>query len=217
MGNKRRPPVSNPFMRIVACVSLLLMLGCDSPEPVDRRQLTFFVTSEAIGRGGDLGGLQGADAHCTALARAVGSQREWRAYLSAVSVDGASINARDRIGTGPWVNANGKLVAQSVEDLHGDPGPPQDALSYNEFGKRVDKHDIMTGSNVDGTLAAGDYTCRNWTSTSGKTWLGHSNRIGSCCGNRNMSWNSAHEAQSCSVSGLAAMGGASYLYCFAIN
>ena len=128
--------------------------------------------------------------------------------LSAVSPGGAPIHARDRIGKGPWINANGELVANTLEELHGSPGPSQRALSYFENGKRVDQHDIMTGSNPDGTLAEGDYTCRNWTSTAGKTWLGHSNRIGSCCGDR-IPRISAHESQTCSSAGLAAMGGAS--------
>lgn len=193
------------------------MTACSSPIPYDRSQLSFFVTSKAAGSGGNLGGLAGADAHCQALAATVGSKRTWRAYLSADD-NGQAVHARNRIGSGPWVNANGVLVARSIDELHGSPGPPQTALSYHENGKRVGMpHDIMTGSNPDGTLAAGDFTCRDWRSTAGKTWLGHSNRIGSCCGNRNTSWNSAHESQGCSSSGLAAMGGASYFYCFAIN
>lgn len=116
------------------------------------------------------------------------------------------------------MNANGELIANSVQDLHGSPGPSQSALSYHENGRRVGMpHDIMTGSNPDGTLAEGDVTCRNWTSTAGKTWLGHSNPIGSCCGDRNTSWNSAHEARACSPAGLSAMGGAGFFYCFAVN
>ena len=207
-------------MRLAWLVLLpVAAMACAGKEPAyDRSQLSFFVTSKAAGsKGGNIGGLAGADAHCQALAKAAGSQRTWRAYLSAVDAAGRPIHARDRIGHGPWVNANGAIVANTVEELHGSPGPSQRALSYFENGKRVDQHDIMTGSNPDGTLAEGDYTCRNWTSTAGKTWLGHSNRIGSCCGNRNTSFNSAHESQSCSASGLAAMGGASYFYCFAID
>jgi hypothetical protein len=170
------------------------------------------------GSGGNIGGLAGADAHCQKLAAAVGSKRGWRAYLSAADNNGQPVHARDRIGNGPWVNANGRTVAVSLQDLHGVPGPPQTALSYHENGQRVGQpHDIMTGSNPDGTLAEGDFTCRDWKSTAGKTMLGHSNRIGSCCGTRNTSWNSAHESQTCSASGLAAMGGASYFYCFALE
>ena len=196
---------------------LVAATACGSPPPYDRSQLSFFVTSKATGSGGNIGGLAGSDAHCQSLAAAVGSKRTWRAYLSA-SDNGQPVHAKDRIGTGPWINANGVLVAKSIDDLHGSPGPPQEALSYHENGKRVGMpHDIMTGSNQDGTLADGDFTCRNWRSTAGKTWLGHSNRIGSCCGNRNTSWNSAHESQGCSSGGLASMGGASYFYCFAIN
>jgi hypothetical protein len=201
----------------LVCVVALCGCGADQP-PYDRSQLSFFVTSVAAGTGGNIGGLVGADAHCQRLAAAVGSKRTWRAYLSAADGSGQPVHARNRIGDGPWTNANGEPVAKSLDDLHGSPGPPQQALSYHENGKRVGlPHDIMTGSNLDGTLAEGDLTCRNWTSTAGKTMLGHSNRIGSCCGNRNTSWNSAHESQGCSSGGLASMGGASYFYCFAID
>ena len=200
-------------------VVLVAASACSEPPPAfDRAQLSFFVTSKAAGTGsGNIGGLAGADAHCQTLAAAVGSKRTWRAYLSALSDAGTPIHAKDRIGNGPWTNANGALVAKSLEDLHGSPGPPQDALSYHENGRRVGlPHDIMTSSNLDGTLAEG-MTCGNWRSTAGKTWLGHSNRIGSCCGDRNTSWNSAHESQGCSSGGLASMGGASYFSCFATD
>ena len=210
--------MSNPLVRFLIPALLIICAACSGPPPFDKSQLTFFVTSRAAGpSGGNIGGLEGADAHCQVLAKAVGSQRTFRAYLSAVSAAGVPIHARDRIGKGPWINANGEVVANTLDELHGSPGPSQRALSYFENGKRVDQHDIMTGSNPDGTLAEGDYTCRNWTSTAGKTWLGHSNRIGSCCGDRNTSWISAHESQSCSPAGLAGMGGASYFYCFAVD
>jgi hypothetical protein len=179
--------------------------------------LSFFVTSVQAGSGGSIGGLAGADAHCQKLATSVGSQRTWRAYLSATSSDGQTIHARDRIGNGPWINANGGVVANSLQELHGPVGPSQKVLSYHENGKRVGPHDIMTGSNPDGTLAAGDFTCRNWTSTAGRTMLGHSNRMGSCCGDRAHSWISAHESEGCSFGALSAMGGAAYFYCFAVN
>ena len=207
-------------MVIVTGLCAMLPAACAGNSPVfDKAQLRFFVTSRPAGNGGGhLGGLDGADAHCQALAKAVGSTRQWHAYLSATRPDGSAIHARDRIGKGPWVNANGKVVANSLQELHGSPGPPEDALAYHEDGKRVGlRHDILTGSNPDGTLASGDFTCRNWTSTAGKTWLGHSNRIGSCCGDRSTSWNSAHESQGCSSGALAAMGGASYFCCFAAN
>jgi len=203
-------------MRRTWLVLLVTLAACTEKPAFDKTELSFFVTSRPAGNGGNIGGLAGADAHCQALANAIGSKRTWRAYLSAKSSNGIAIHAKDRIGTGPWTNANGSLVANTVDELHGVPGPSPRALSYFENGKRVDQHDVMTGSDPDGTLAEGDYTCRNWTSTAGKTWLGHSNRIGSCCGDRKTSFNSAHESQSCSASGLAAMGGASYFYCFAI-
>lgn len=192
--------------------------GCAPDEPFDRRQVSFFVTSVRTGQGGNLGGLAGADAHCQRLAETVGSARRWRAYLSASSDTGAPIHARDRIGPGPWVNANGVLVASSVEALHGNPGPPALALHYHETGARVGlPHDILTGSNSDGTLADGDLTCRDWTSTAGRTMLGHSNRIGGCCGEQAQSWNSAHPSAGCSHAGLTGQGGAAYFYCFAVD
>lgn len=205
-------------MRVGLLILVVATCACGEEPPFDRSQLSFFVTSRAAGTGGNIGGLTGADAHCQKLAQTVGSKRHWRAYLSAADGSGGAVHARDQIGNGPWLNANGETVAASLQDLHAAPGPSQRALSYHESGQRVGMpHDIMTGSNPDGTLAEGDYTCRNWTSTAGKTWLGHSNRIGSCCGDRNTSWNSAHESQGCTSGGLAAMGGASYCYCFAID
>ena len=146
-------------MRMGWLVLLVLASGCAEQPSFDRSQLSFFVTSEAAGSGGNIGGLAGADAHCQQLAAAVGSTRRWRAYLSAADDGGQPIHARDRIGSGPWVNANGRTVAVSLQDLHGVPGPPQTALSYHETGQRVGQpHDIMTGSNPDGTLAEGDFT-----------------------------------------------------------
>lgn len=203
---------------LIVCIVTVTTAGCTREMPFDRSQLSFFVTSVRAAEAGNIGGLEGADAHCQRLAKSVGSTRNWRAYLSATGSDGQPIHARDRIGAGPWANANGELVATSLQDLHGPVGPSQKALHYHENGKRVGMpHDIMTGSNPDGTMAAGDLTCRSWTSTAGRAMLGHSNRMGSCCGDRAQSWNSAHESQSCSYAGLASMGGAAFFYCFAVN
>jgi hypothetical protein len=202
----------------LATVGLFPFLACGGSDSFDRADLSFFVTSVQAGNGGQIGGLAGADAHCQKLAQAVGSQRKWRAYLSATDGSGQPIHARHRIGQGPWVNANGEIVASSVEELHGSPGPSREVLHVHENGRRVGlPHDIMTGSTSEGTLAEGDLTCRNWSSTAGRAMLGHSNRIGSCCGDRAQSWNSAHPSQGCSLPGLSAMGGAALFYCFAVE
>jgi hypothetical protein len=207
------------FNRATVAISLMLAtVACGGGQEFNRADLSFFVTSVQAGSGGQIGGLAVADAHCQKLAAAVGSTRRWRAYLSATDSSGLPVHARHRIGSGPWMNANGELVASSVEELHGSPGPSREALHVNQNGERVGMpHDIMTGSTPEGTLAEGDFTCRNWTSTAGRTMLGHSNRIGSCCGDRAQSWNSAHPSQGCSLAGLSAMGGAALFYCFAID
>ena len=207
------------FTRATAALAVMITAGaCGGREGFDRAELSFFVTSVQAGSGGQIGGLAGADAHCQKLATAVGSARKWRAYLSATDSGGLPVHARHRIGSGPWVNAKGELVASTVDDLHDSPGPLREALHVHENGERVGMpHDIMTGSTPDGTLADGDLTCRNWSSTAGRAMLGHSNRIGSCCGDRAQSWNSAHPSQGCSFSGLSAMGGAALFYCFAVD
>ena len=205
-------------MRII-CSSLMVALalsGCSRHAP---DKMSFFVTSVAAGQGGSIGGLAGADAHCQRLAQAAGSQgRQWRAYLSAAAEGGQlAVNARDRIGKGPWFNSRGVQIAASLEDLHG----PGNQIGRNtalvETGQRVNfPHDIMTGSNADGTLASGDATCRNWTSTTGQTLVGHSDRQGGL-GRDSSSWNSAHPSEGCSPSGLQSTGGSGLFYCFAIN
>ena len=206
-------------MRLVFCVLLLASVticGCNR-HAADR--MSFFVTSVPAGDGGSIGGLAGADAHCQGLAEAAGSKgRQWRAYLSAAAEGGqAAVNARDRVGKGPWFNSRGVQIAASIEDLHG----PGNQIGRNtalvETGQRVNfPHDIMTGSNADGTLASGDATCRNWTSTTGQTLLGHSDRQGGL-GRDSSSWNSAHPSEGCSLGALQKTGGSGLFYCFAIN
>jgi hypothetical protein len=177
---------------------------------------TFFITSVPAGDGGSFGGLAGADAHCQRLAEAAGAGgREWRAYLSAAADDGvAAVNARDRIGRGPWHNARGVLIASSLDDLHG----PNNQINLNtarhENGASArGAHDILTGSNPDGTLADGDATCRNWTSTTGKAMVGHSDKHGP--GPTGTSWNSAHLSDGCSPEELQQSNGVGRFYCFA--
>jgi hypothetical protein len=191
-------------------------------QPAVSPDMSFFVTSTGRGFGGDLGGLRGDDVLCQQRASAAGrGQRTWRAYLSAPATDGAAaVNARDRIGTGPWVNANGVQVAASVADLHSEANAFTRATAITEKGSPVgdNRHDILTGSNVDGTLSteAGDTTCRGWTShDAGNAMLGHHNRFGG--GPRPTSWNSAHLSRGCSQAALRASLSDGLVYCFAID
>ena len=182
--------------------------------------LGFFITSVGSGKGADLGGLEGADKHCQALAQAAGAgNRTWRAYLSA---GGAKpVNAKDRIGAGPWENAKGVVVATSVADLHSDANKLSKENSLTEKGAVVNgrgdtpnTHDILTGSNLDGTLAGEKLTCNNWTSSGeGSAQAGHHDRQGG--GTNPTSWNSAHPTKGCSQDNLVATGGAGLFYCFA--
>ena len=205
-----------------------LALGGGSAQVSTQTQpLGFFITSVGKGDGANLGGLAGADAHCQALAKAAGGgARTWRAYLSATAAGGqAAVNARDRIGAGPWYNAKGVMVAQNVADLHNDATTKlgkENSLTekgavVNGRGDTPNQHDILTGSNLDGTLAsgAGDTTCGNWTSNKadGSALVGHHDRQGG--GANPNSWNSAHPSKGCSQQNLIATGGNGYFYCFA--
>ena len=186
----------------------------------EKTNLGFFITSVGSGKGADLGGLEGADKYCQALAQAAGAGgRTWRAYLSA---GGAKpVNAKDRIGTGPWQNAKGVVVATSVADLHSDANKLSKENSLTEKGAVVNgrgdtpnTHDMLTGSNLDGTLAGENLTCNNWTSSAeGSAQLGHHDRQGG--GQNPTSWNSAHASKGCSQENLVATGGAGLFYCFA--
>jgi hypothetical protein len=188
--------------------------------------MTFFVTSVGKGDGANLGGLAGADAHCEALAGAVGrGAAEWRAYLSQASAPGARpVNARDRIGDGPWYNAKGVLIAANVDDLHQDRNNIRKPTALNEKGEEVNgvgstpnMHDMLTGSDSTGRLVPGNAaltTCNNWTSNSaGNAMLGHHDRLGG----PNASWNAVHSSRSCSQPDLVATGGAGLFYCFAVE
>ena len=184
--------------------------------------MSFFITSSGRGFGANLGGLAGADAHCQRLAAGVGrGNRLWRAYLSAPASSRApAVNARDRIGKGPWVNAAGVEIASSVEQLHSDDNAIAAETALTEKGTRVasERHDILTGSNPDGTLAVDrfDSTCNGWTSyDNGRAMLGHHNRSGG--GQRPGSWNSAHQSRGCSQRALRASLGDGLVYCFAAD
>jgi hypothetical protein len=190
--------------------------------PPVARTMSFFITSVGRGFGANLGGLSGADAHCQQLAAAVGrNDRRWHAYLSApASAEHPAVDARDRIGQGPWVNARGVTIASSVAELHSDGNALGRDNSLSEKGNIIGpgRHDILTGTNVDGTLAtdAPDTTCQGWTSLSaGRAMLGHHNRTGG--GQRPASWNSAHLSRGCSQVDLRASFGDALLYCFAAD
>ena len=179
----------------------------------------FFITSVGSGKGADLGGLEGADKHCQQLAQAAGAGgRTWRAYLSA---GGAKpVHAKDRIGSGPWTNAKGVVVATSVADLHSDANKLSKENSLTEKGEVVNgrgdkpnRHDILTGSSPDGSLLDGQ-TCNNWTSsTDGTAIVGHHDRVGG--GSAPTSWNSSHPTKGCSQEALIGTGGDGLIYCFA--
>ena len=191
--------------------------------------MSFFVTSVGAGKGADLGGLAGADMHCQMLAAAAGrGNSTWHAYLSTQGA--GAVNARDRIGTGPWANAKNQQIAANVAELHGDTLElarmgnritKTSALSekgemLNGVGDTPNEHDILTGSQPDGRAYtdAADHTCGNWTSSGmGTAQLGHFDRMGG----GNASWNSVHPSQGCSQPNLVATGGGGKLYCFAIN
>ncbi|MBC7859566.1 MAG: lectin [Burkholderiaceae bacterium] len=194
--------------------------------------ISFFVTSVGVGKGADLGGLEGADKHCQTLAEAVGSGKSWRAYLSTQALDGKpAVNARDRIGQGPWHNARGVVVAKDVAHLHGDTHElarlgsnlsrstalTEKNQTVKGNGDKPNEHDILTGSQPDGRAFTdgADHTCGNYTSSTatGSAQVGHFDRTGG----GNTSWNSAHQSRGCGQDNLVATGGAGLLYCFATN
>lgn len=209
-----------------------LLLLAAAPAQAQQASMTFFITSTPIGNGGNLGGLAGADNQCQTLAQAAGAgAKAWRAYLSTqADGDKPAINARDRIGKGPWTNAKGAVVAKDVADLHG-PNALTKQSALNEKGEVINgrgdtpnRHDVLTGSQPDGTaFAAGDdKTCKNWTSsTQGSAVVGHSDRIGLRDDDASKSWNSSHGSRGpdggCSQNDLKSTGGDGLLYCFASN
>jgi hypothetical protein len=192
-------------------------------------EMSFFVTSVGKGNGADLGGLEGADAHCNALAKAAGSKRtNWKAYLSTTAPGGdAGVNARERIGKGPWRNAQGTVIAKNVADLHSDKNNLTKKTALTEKGEPVkgrgdtpNEHDILTGSDPAGmfSTAGGDTTCGNWAkSGEGSAIVGHHDRIGLKETRHMQSWNSSHGTRGCSQENLKSTGGAGLFYCFAPN
>jgi hypothetical protein len=214
------------MMALAACAS-----APPQPSPKD---MTFFVTSVGSGKGGDLGGLAGADAHCQALAKTGGAgDRTWHAYLSTQGSklnDPNFVNARDRIGSGPWQNSKGVVIAKSVEDLHSPDNKITKQTALDEKGQMVNgrgdtplKHDILTGSRPDGTAFPGapfpDMTCGNWTKSGaeGSAMIGHHDRAGPIESPWATSWNSSHPTLGCSQEKIRPTGGDGLFYCFAVK
>lgn len=205
--------------------SLVTVIGFGFAGAQDS-DLSFFLTSRGLGDGANIGGLAGADAHCQSLAAAVGAGgKTWRAYLSTTG-GGSPVNARDRIGAGPWTNANGVVVATDVDDLHSDNNQLSKANSVTESGHVINgrgdspnRHDILTGSTLDGMAFSDgeDHSCMDWTSSSsdGSAQVGHHDRTGG--GDNPTSWNNAHPSRGCGQADLQGTGGDGLYYCFAAD
>lgn len=213
-------------MRISVAIAFTVALALFA-LPVAAEDMSFFITSKGPGDGANLGGLSGADAHCQKLAEAAGAGgKTWRAYLSASAADGKpAVNARDRIGSGPWFNAKGVQVAANLDELHYSNVGLSKENSLDERGKVVNgrgdspnQHDILTGSQLNGMAFPddSDHTCGNWTNNGeGSAQVGHHDRTGG--GQVPSSWNAAHGSRGCSQANLVATGGNGYFYCFAID
>ncbi|MBX2856720.1 MAG: hypothetical protein KTR21_17160 [Rhodobacteraceae bacterium] len=213
------------MMRLVkVALAALPMLAVSAPAALAQdAAMSFFITSVGSGKGGDLGGLEGADAHCGALAEAAGSSgKVWRAYLSTQEEGKRGVSARDRIGAGPWHNAKGVLIAGNVDELHINPNIlkstalDENGDLVNGRGDKPNRHDILTGTMMDGTAyfprVEEDRTCGNWTSSGeGSATVGHHDRHGG----GNVSWNAAHNSRGCSEEALASTGGTGLFMCFA--
>lgn len=215
-------------MRIATIAAAAAFAAATATAHAQQANMSFFVTSTGSGKGADFGGLAGADAHCQKLAAAVGAGgKTWRAYLSTQAAGGAAaVNAKERIGRGPWQNAKGVVVAKDVAELHGSNNlTKQTALDekgavVNGRGDTPNRHDILTGTQADGTAfpPGEDRTCGNWTkSGEGSAFVGHHDRTGLDTSPPALSWNTSHPSRGCSDDALKATGGAGLLYCFAAN
>lgn len=214
-------------MKYKNTLSLIAVTAVFATFPVSAKDnaMSFFVTSEGPGKGADLGGLEGADAHCSKLATAVGAgKQKWVAYLSTEADGKRGISARDRIGKGSWHNAKGDLIAENITELHlynktilKETALDEKGELVNGRGDKPNQHDILTGSMNDGTAYFPDdkdHTCNNWTSSDkGSAQVGHHDRHGG----GNLSWTSAHPTRGCSVDALKKTGGAGLFYCFAVK
>lgn len=204
---------------------VLLTFGASAPVQAQQSTMSFFITSVGLGKGGDLGGLEGADRHCQSFAQAIGAGgKTWRAYLSTQGAGG--VNAKDRIGNGPWFNAKGVQIAANVADLHSENNKINKETGLDEKGMAVkgrgdtpNQHDMLTGTQHDGTAVPGDdATCSNWTSSSegqGSAVVGHHDLIGNTQGPN--FWNYSHKTPGCAPANLQRVGGAGLFYCFAAN
>ena len=218
----------------IIAAALLLAFGAQAQEKkaakaAAKGPMSFFVTSTGKGNGADLGGLEGADAHCSSLAKAAGAKEtNWKAYLSTTAPGGdAGVNARERIGKGPWYNAKGVMVARNVGELHSAKGNVSKQTALDEKGNPIkgrgdtpNEHDILTGSDPMGlySTAGGDTTCGNWTkSGDGSAIVGHHDRMGLKDTRHMKSWNSSHGSAGCSQEALVKTGGSGRFYCFAAN
>ena len=211
---------------VIRAAAALLALGAIAHA--QHSPMTFFVTSAGPGNGADLGGIEGADAHCQKLAAAAGAgDRTWHAYLSSnTTPDGKAVNARDRIGSGPWQNAKGAVIAKDVDDLHANPNITKATL-LDENGERIkvrgdtpNMHDMLTGSDLQGRAYPSNMnlTCNNWkSSTVGSAMLGHGDREGIADSVYQHSPFAAHMSRDCSQAGLVATGGNGLFYCFAVK
>lgn len=225
---------------LLACAAVSVLGACEQmgrmkdsmmkSETAGDRDMGFFIVSANPGQGADLGGLTGADAYCQKLATSVGAGgKTWHAYLSAMqTADSAAVNARDRIGNGPWKNANGQVIATSVADLHSSHNNLNKRTALTEKGEvlagrgdSVNMHDILTGSQPDGTAIGpgADSTCSNWTNgeNSGAAIVGHHDRMGLNESAPMKSWVSSHPTKGCSLEALKSTGGNGRFYCFAVN
>jgi hypothetical protein len=221
--------MATPFRLRLWAVAALVGLGFTATVQAQQASMTFFVTSVGKGDGANLGGLDGADAHCQALAKAAGATKaSWRAYLSTTAPGGeAGVSARDRIGKGPWQNAKGVVVAKSVDDLHSASTSLDKQTALNEKGEvvsgrgdAVNMHDILTGSDPQGmfSTAGGDTTCGNWSKNGeGSAIVGHHDRAGLKDTWHMKSWNSSHGSRGCGQDALKGTGGAGLFYCFATD
>src|SRR5256885_7607854 len=215
--------------RVGAAIALVAVASSAHAQGKSKGDMTFFVTSANGGNGANFGGLEGADKHCNELAKAAGSKHDnWRAYLSTTAPGGeAGVNARDRIGKGPWRNAKGVVVAKNVADLHSDKNNINKDTALTEKGEQVsgrgdavNTHDILTGSDPAGmySTAGGDTTCGNWAkSAESSAIVRHHDRQGLQETRHMQSWNSAHRTAGCGQDALKSTGGAGLLYCFVPN
>ncbi|MDU8942787.1 hypothetical protein [Ovoidimarina sediminis] len=221
---------------LAAGVAAACLFGAVGASAQSAGEMSFFISSVGSGDGANFGGLEGADAHCTALAEAAGSSKTWAAYLStSMVIDRSSgspqitdgVSARDRIGSGPWYNAAGVMIAKDVDDLHSasvnlnlETGLDENGNQVNGRGSQPNKHDILTGSDSAGhfSTAGGDTTCSNWTSNGeGSAIVGHHDRLGLNSSRNMLSWNSSHGTAGCSEEALPRTGGAGLIYCFATD